>query len=153
MLNEAHIQEYIKFSVGAFSAVAVGFGVAFLLFTNLISGPGSLVGGFGAGGMLISIILTPLLAGVIGIMIGLEMNDDRKAATLTSSVGTFAGYLAFLVIAFVFSALISGGGSGGGGSALGDALGPALGFGIGVAVAGAVSTFATEALLPAPLTR
>lgn len=145
ILSEDSAQNYVKYCVGIFLAIGIGFSLSFVFLELLSPSTGSLIGSGGIAlvGLVFAFILTPLLSGVLGIIIGLQMDDTRKAAVLASGVGSFAGYIAFLILLIFMSAIVGDGGS------LGEALVALVGWGIGVAFAGAATAGITRIFLTA----
>jgi len=91
--------------------------------------------------MILGLLLAPMLAGIIGMVIGLEMEDTKKSALITSGIGTFAGYMVYLILTLMFTAIIADGSS-----SIGEGLVAFAGFGIGVGVAGAGTAALTKEL-------
>jgi hypothetical protein len=151
ILGEDLVQKYIKYCVGIFVVIGVGFSISFILLNALA--PESFSNQLGGGelalaGLFITFMLTPLLSGVLGIIIGLEMQDNRKSASLAAGVGSFVGYLALLFTLIIAGGIVSDGGSG-----VGEGLGAMLGWGLGVAIAGAASAAVTKQVLEGGLER
>lgn len=147
ILEEDYVQKHIKYCIGIFLAIGIGFSLSFILLDLLSPSSGSLLAGgeLALLGLVFSLILTPLLGGILGIFIGLEMDDTRKSAVLTAGVGSFSGYIAFLFLLLFMSAIVSDSGG------LGDAFVALVGWGIGVAVAGAATAGVTRAVLDGSL--
>ena len=148
ILQGEYVKKHIKYCIGIFLAIGIGFSLSFILLELLAPSGSSAVGSGGLAlvGLIFALILTPLLGGILGIFIGLEMNDTRKSAVLTAGAGSFSGYIVFLFLLLFMSAIVSDSGGG-----IGDAFVALIGWGIGVAVAGAATAGVTRVVLESSL--
>lgn len=150
ILGEETAQEYIKYNVGVFAAIGVGFAVALVLMDSLAGSgesPGAGLGMGGGGlallGLFLVFFLSPLIAGITGSLTSLRYDDEEKAVASVAAVGTFLGYIAVLVLIIITASIVGDSGSGAS-SSFTDSLVPLIGYGIGVAVAGGATAVVTE---------
>lgn len=146
ILGEEVAQQYVKYNVGVFGAIGVGFGLALVLMDALAGAESTLGGAMGSAaalGLFIALFLTPAIAGITGTLTSLHYDDEEKAVASVAAAGAFLGYVAVLVLTIVTASVIGDGG-GGGSSAFTDSLAPLIGYGIGVAAAGAIGAVVTE---------
>lgn len=147
ILGEASGKQFLKYIVGVFAAVGVGYGIGLLLFDGVADSGSEFAGAIA---LLLPIMSAPIISMVTGLITGLRLRTDRKSAAVASGVGALLGFVVLVILLLVFGALIfSGGGSGGdggGGSDLGDLLAEVLAFGLGVAVTGAMTTYVVKTI-------
>lgn len=145
ILSEESGKRFLKYIVGVYAMVAVGYGIGLVLL-NGIGGDAITLIGYAA--LFVPILGAPIISMATGMLTGLRLETDRNSAALTSGVGAFLGFIVLLFIIMIFAGLVansgsSGGGSGGGGDGgnLSDFLGPLFAFGTGVAATGAGTTY------------
>lgn len=143
ILSEQSGKRFLKYIVGVFAAVGIGYGVGIVLL-DAVSDEGSEF--VSALALFVPVLSAPLISMATGLLTGLRLSADERSASLASGVGGFIGFVVLLFILFVFAsvAFSGGGGSGGGDGGLGDLLGAMLAFGIGVAITGAGTTFVVK---------
>jgi len=142
ILSEQSGKRFVKYIVGVFAAVGVGYGVGLVLL-DAIGGQGFVL--IRTFALFVPVLVAPIIAMATGLLTGLRLDTDEQSAAVASAAGAFVGFIALLVILVIFASIVTGdgGGSGGGGSPA-DLLGPLLAFGIGVAVTGAGTTFVVK---------
>lgn len=136
-LQEETGQRFIKYIVGVFVAIGIGYGVGLILLDIIDEEFGALLG---VTAMIIPLFGAPIIAMVTGLMTGLRQDASDKGAVLTSGVGAFLGFIALFVVILVFTSIVFDNGGSNGGD-LGDFFLPLVGFGIGVAISGAGTTY------------
>jgi len=134
-------KRFLLYIVGTFSAVGLGYGVGLML----LSATGGLGGQlFGAGALLVAVLSAPVISMVTGVLTGLRLNAGDGEAVLVSGIGAFVGFIAMLIIMFVFPTITFD--SGGGGGSGGTEFGPLFAFSAGVATSGAATTYVLKRL-------
>jgi hypothetical protein len=153
VIKQDEVKGYIKYTAGIFLSVGIGYGLALLLFNAFIDA-GPFVGTeLISLGMIMGILLSPLVASLSGVIIGLRFEDSEKSVVSAAGVGSFGGFFIMVVLTIVISSIVldGGGGGGGTGSGVGDLITNQLlsiiGFSIGVATAGSLSAFVTKRFL------
>lgn len=142
ILGEESGKRFLKYIIGVFVAVAVGYGVGLILLDGVGDGDAAAIG-FAA--LFVPILGAPLISMVTGLLTGLRMSADTKPAALVSAVGAFIGFIALLFIILIFASFVADGGSNGGGDgSVGDFFGPLFAFGAGVATTGAGTTYVVK---------
>ncbi len=133
-------KRFLLYIVGTFGAVGLGYGVGLML----LSATGGLGGQlFGAGALLVAVLAAPVISMVTGVLTGLRLTASDGEAVLVSGIGAFVGFIAMLIIMFVFATITFDSGSGGGG---GTDFGPLFAFSTGVAISGAATTYVLKRL-------
>lgn len=146
ILGEDRTQNYIRYNIGIFLIVGLGFGLAFLLLDAFASANGGEeIGGgeFLIFGFIIVFILGPFLAAITGTVTGLQLPDSEKVVGITAGVGTFIGFIVLVFVIVIFGSAIGGEVDEVSGEFIDDLLG-VIGFGIGVAVTGAGTGYLTK---------
>lgn len=143
ILGEESGKRFLKYIVGVFVAVAIGYGVGLVLLDGVGDGGASTIG-FAA--LFVPILGAPLISMVTGLLTGLRLNAETKPAALVSAVGAFVGFIVLLFVILFFASIVADGGSNGGGSdgSVGDFFGPLFAFGAGVATTGAGTTYVVK---------
>lgn len=153
ILGEDRSKRYIKYNVGVFVAVGLGFAVALVLMDGLIGGGSSSgttaqtsTGSGGTGsvvlvGALFVFLFAPLVSGLTGSVTALRLNDTEKAVATVASAGAFVGFLGFLVLLIVIASAV---GPSGSSNLFTEELLAMIGWGVGVSVAGGGTAFVTE---------
>ena len=147
VVKEDEIKEYIKYIVGIFLSVGLGYSLALLLFDLFVDSGVGTGGEFILFGLLLAILITPVLASFAGITIGLQLEDSEKAVASAAGVGSLAGFAVMIVLTIIVASIISDGGSGGADDLITEELLSIIGFGLGVAAAGGLSGIVTKRLL------
>lgn len=141
ILSEDSGQQFLKYIIGVFSVIGLGYGIGLVLLDSLASDDMAIIG-FAA--LFVPILGAPIISMVTGLLTGLRLDTDEHSAALASAVGSFIGFIILLLIILVFASIVSDGGSsgsGGGGGGLNELLGPLFAFGTGVAISGAGTTY------------
>lgn len=132
----------LSLATGIFVVTTAGF-VFTLFFATQFVGTGTggftggLVGGSGAStGFGISVLLSPLVALVVGWHVG---RDGEPRAVVDAALGSTVGFVVMFLAGLVLSASLSGAGAGTGGFGVGGLVGFALGVGLTGAGAAAVA--------------
>lgn len=142
ILGEESGKRFLKYIVGVFVAVAIGYGVGLVLLDGVGGGDAATIG-FAA--LFVPILGAPLISMVTGLLTGLRLDAATQPAALVSAVGAFLGFIVLLFIILVFASIVADGGSNGGSDgSLGDFLGPLFAFGAGVATTGAGTTYVVK---------
>jgi hypothetical protein len=139
ILREQSGKQFVKYIVGVFAAVGVGYGVGLVLLDAVGNQSFAIIGSIA---LFVPILSAPIIAMATGLLTGLRLDADEQSAAVASGAGAFAGFLVLLVILIIFSSIVTG--SGGGGGSPADLLGPLLAFGTGVAVTAAGTTFVVK---------
>lgn len=132
---------FLKYIVGVFLAIGLGYGIGLILFDAVASDDfGTDL--FGLFAFLVPVFGAPIIGMVTGLMTGLRLETDEASAALTSGVGAIAGFIVMLIVLVVFMSIVfsDGGGDGGGGDSS-DMIVEMIAFGIGVATTAALTTF------------
>ena len=168
-LSSPAAKSQLKYVVGLFTLVGIGFGTTGFLIIDLIAS--NFLGDLGAGGQAILaffslplLVVTLVIGPVIAVYTGLKANDELyrepRTAYLTNFVGNLTGYLVMVVVTILLINLAFGGGGGtaaqtgqgevGGGAAqntggntfdFSSLLVPLLGLSIPVGLVGLGSTY------------
>lgn len=170
ILSRPDVKHQIKYAVGIFGIVGLGFGLTGFVFTDILipgvtsssgstgSTGSSLFGGFLTIFSLLSILVLAALSGpILGVISALRVDeafDTDRVAYVTSASGNVAGYVVMLVVTVL---MLSVTGSTGGGSSTGDATGglfnlgdllvPFVALSIPVGVVGALTVYLRRELI------
>lgn len=143
ILGEESGKRFIKYIVGVFVAVGIGYGIGLVLL-NVVGGDnGSFVGLIA---LFIPVFGAPIISMSTGLLTGLRLQTDEQSAAVASGVGAFIGFVLLLFILMISAALVSDGGGSTGSSSgsLADFFLPMFAFGVGVAVSGAGTTYVVK---------
>lgn len=167
ILSRPDVKHQVKYAVGLFAVVGVGFGLTGFVFTDILipgiagasgdSTSGALLGGLLTVFSLLSILVVAALSGpILGVTTALRVEkvfEADRVAYVTSAVGTAAGYVAMLLITVLVLSLTgstSGGGSTGSSTGglvnLGDLIVPIIALAIPVGIVGAATVYVHRAL-------
>lgn len=142
ILGEESGKRFLKYIVGVFVAVAIGYGVGLVLLDSVGDGDAAALG---LVALFVPILGAPLISMVTGLLTGLRLNADTRPAALVSAVGAFVGFVVLLFIILIFASMVSDGGSSSGSDgSVGDFFGPLFAFGTGVATTGAGTTYVVK---------
>ncbi|MEF8814599.1 MAG: hypothetical protein V5A55_12385 [Halovenus sp.] len=139
ILGEQSGKQFVKYIVGVFAAVGLGYGVGLLLLDAVGDQSFAIIGSIA---LFVPILSAPIIAMATGLLTGLRLDTDEQSAAVASAAGAFVGFLVLLIILIIFSSIVTGGGGGGGSPA--DLLGPLLAFGTGVAVTAGGTAFVVK---------
>ena len=138
ILSEQSGKRFIKYTVGVFAAVGLGYGVGLVLLDIIADDEAALVGMFA---MFIPVLGAPIIAMGTGLLTGLRLDADDRSAALASGVGAFIGFIVLLILIVIFAAIALDTGNGNGDGDLSGLFGALLAFGTGVGVTAAATTF------------
>lgn len=141
ILSEESGKRFLKYIVGVFAAVGLGYGIGIVLFDAVADEGGEL---FGAIALIIPVFGAPIISMVTGLMTGLRLEADKKSAALASGVGAFLGFLVLLFLIIIFAAIAFSNGEGDSDGNLSEFIVEMGAFGIGVAVTGAATTYVVK---------
>lgn len=144
ILSEQSGKRFLKYIVGVYAVVAIGYGVGLILLDAI---GGADVAMIGYVSLFVPILGAPIIAMVTGLLTGLRLDADEQSAAFASGVGAFVGFIVLLFLILIFASIVADGGSGSGGDgggSLSDSLGPLFAFGTGVAVSGAGTTYVVK---------
>lgn len=136
---------YIRYSIGVFVTVGLGFGLSFILLDGLASENGGQVGSgeFLVVGFFFAFLLGPILSSVTGTVIGLKVRDRPGIAAITSFIGSFGGFFVLVLLLVITGSIVGGEAGEASGEFLEDLL-AIIGFGIGVAFVGGGTGYITN---------
>lgn len=145
ILGRTSTKTYIRFNVGAFLIIGVGYGLALLLLDTFADGNGADggAGEFLVIGFVFAFLLGPIVAAITGAVTGLRLQDTERAAGIAAGVGAFAGFLALIFVMLIMGSIVGGEADEMTGE-LTDEFLSIIGFGIGVAVSGGGMAFFTK---------
>lgn len=147
ILGEESGKRFLKYIIGVFVAVGIGYGIGLVLLDALGDDSSQFIGLIA---LFVPIFGAPIISMTTGLLTGLRLETDEQSAALASAVGAFIGFIIMLFILLIFAAIVESGGGGGGdggdggGGGLSDFIGQLFAFGIGVAVTGAGTTFVVK---------
>lgn len=148
ILGEDRAKHVIKYNVGVFLAIGLGFALAFILFDAFASGgsgghPG---GSYESGslvlmGTLFGFLVAPVVSAITGTVTALSLDDTAKAVGTVASAGAFVGFLVFVFLLIVIASMV---GPGGSSNIFIEDLLAIIGWSVGVASAGGGTAYVTE---------
>lgn len=144
ILGKESGKRFLKYIVGVFIAVGVGYGIGLVLLDVLGDDNSQFIGVIA---LFVPVFGAPIISMTTGLLTGLRLETDERSAAVASAVGAFIGFVLMLFLLLVFAAIVSndgGGSSGGSDGGLSDFFIPLFGFGVGVAVTGAGTTFVVK---------
>lgn len=144
VLADEENQGLVKYLVGVFAIIGVGFGLTGAFGVRLLTdGESAEVGAAFLALTVFGVMFFsgPILGAIAGLRVGDSIEEVREAA-ITAAAGGFVGYIVMVVLAVILAVLFfpSGDGGGGGGGSpfqLGDVLVPLIVMAIPVAVVAA----------------
>lgn len=138
LVTEASTKRYMKFGIAIFVATGVGMLLALLLLDALASE--TFESDFFLGlGLFVGVMVTPVLSAVIGIVSGLEIDDNERAVAIAASLGSFIGFVVFLLLLAIGESVLLQEGQ-----AVSHELFAYLLFGLGIAATGAIAGVVTK---------
>lgn len=149
ILGEDRAKHYIKYNVGVFIAIGLGFALAFILLDAFGSGGGSgqnTASDFESGslvvvGALFVFFFAPIVSAITGTVTALNLDDTEKAIGTVASAGAFVGFLVFLLLLIMIASMV---GPRGSSDIFTEDLLAMIGWGVGVAAAGGGTAYVTE---------
>lgn len=144
-LSRPASKNQLKYTIGLFAEIGLGFGLTGFIILELIASGGELAVQFGTwmfslALLLVTLLIGPVIAAFSGLRIAEGLREEARTVYLTSAVGNFVGYLVMVIITVL---LIAATGGGGGNSIfdLGKLLVPLIALAIPVALVGAGTAY------------